>query len=304
MTLPPGIQTAVPVLSVSISVLALVIAIQSYRRKVGVYVRGVFSIASGRACNDFYVSEFILENLKDRAVTIFAIYLKIAHNYYLELENLEAHPLVLRPFETYRKQLGPIEFYGINTKKIMLNDLMRNENVKKRLVLSTSAGRYRVASNMRRWTPVLDFFTNHMTGLVRPVFLTHRGTYLGCNIAYVVEAVSPDGEAQIIPIHPEDYQLKVFRGFSLTKESLSSKETLDQFLQNQWNEGKLACRTFAVYDLQEWRQRNREFYSGGTINAKYYTAFQYYILGRLWSKYEDWKLKRENQKRMRKAASR
>ena len=298
MTLPPALSTTIPVLSLSISVLALVIAIRSYRRKAGIDVRGVFSFTSSRACNDEYVSQIILENLKDRAVTIFATYLKVGYSYYVELENFEAQPLVLRPFETYQKQFGPIEFYAVSNRRIILNELLRDERVKKRLVLSTPDGRYTVASRMRQWNPVADYFSNHLTGIVRPVALTHKGTYLGGNIAYMIE-VRTDDDEQIIPIHPEDYQLKRFREFSLTKESLSSKQALEQFLQKQMDEGRLPCRALRVWDLQEWRQENRDFYTGATIHAKSYTVFQYYVLGRFWSKYQDWKTKRENEKRTR-----
>jgi hypothetical protein len=83
------------------------------------------------SCNDVYVTEVILENLKDRAVTIFSIYLKIGHNYYVELENLEEKPLVLKAFETYRREFGPIEFYGINNNKIRLNDLLGDRMVRR-----------------------------------------------------------------------------------------------------------------------------------------------------------------------------
>jgi hypothetical protein len=131
MTLPPlTVSLTVSILSLSLAVLAFVIAIKNYRRKTGVNVRGVFTTGSAMACNDVFVTEVILENLKDRAVTIFAIYLKIGHNYYVELENLEEKPLVLKAFETYRREFGPIEFYGINDNKIRINNLLGDRRVK------------------------------------------------------------------------------------------------------------------------------------------------------------------------------
>jgi hypothetical protein len=148
-----------------ISVLALLFTIKNYRRKAGMHVRGVFTIEASRASDDVYIKEIILENLKDRAVTIFSIYLKIGHNYYVELENLQEKPLVLKPFETYRQQFGPIEFYGVNSNKIVLNDLLNNRTVRKQLVLSTADGKYQVPSSIRRWSPVGDFFRNHLTAL-------------------------------------------------------------------------------------------------------------------------------------------
>lgn len=70
-----------------ISTVALLFSAKTYRRKSGVFVRGNFSIASNRDCNDKYVASVILENLKDRAVTVFAIYLRIGYNYYIEIED-------------------------------------------------------------------------------------------------------------------------------------------------------------------------------------------------------------------------
>lgn len=292
------------VVPMGISVLALLIAIKNYRRKAGVNVRGVFTTASGRSCDDVYITEVILENLKDRAVTIFAIYLKIGYNYYLELENLEEKPLILKPFEAYRGQLGPIEFYGISGNKIILNGLFRDRTVRKQLVLSTSDGKYQVPSSIRRWSPIGDFFRNHLTAVIRPVYSTYKDTYLGGNIAYVVELVGQEGEEQIVPIHPRDYELQIFRNFTITKDSLSSKEALEQLLQKQMDEGKLPCKRYVVYDMQAWREKAHEFYSGAiTIQAKYCNAFQYYVMGRVLSKYADWKLNRENVLRAQETAA-
>jgi hypothetical protein len=292
MTLTP---LTVATVSVCLSVLALLIGFKNYRRKAGIHVRGVFSTASGTSCDDIYVTEVVLENLKDRAVTIFCIYLKIGHNYYLELENLEEKPLVLRAFETHRKEFGPIEFYGISSDKIMLKGLLRDRRVKKRLVLSTSDGQYRVPSSIRRWSPVGDFFKNHLTGVIRPVYSIHKDKYVGGNIAFVIEIVALGGDEEIVLIHPRDYELRRFRNFQLTRDSLSSKKALEELLQKQMDEGNLPCKSYVVYDLQAWREKAHEFYSGArTIQAQYYGAFQYYVLGRLRSRYDDWKLNREN----------
>jgi hypothetical protein len=88
-----------------------------------------------------FVSEVILENVKDRAVPIFGIYPRLGYSYYLEVEDFEDGPLLLRPYETYRKGFGPIEFYGINDNKIDLNDLLSNQRIKKSLFLSISDGK-------------------------------------------------------------------------------------------------------------------------------------------------------------------
>ena len=116
-----------------VSVFALIVATMNYRRKAGILVRGTFSIASSRAGNDAYVSSLGLDNLKDRALTIFAIYLRIGRNNYIRLEDLDESPLLLKAFETHTAQYGPIEFYGINTNKIDFNKLLRDPKFTKRI---------------------------------------------------------------------------------------------------------------------------------------------------------------------------
>jgi hypothetical protein len=167
-------------------------------------------------------------------------------------------------------------------------------------VLSTSDGKYQVPSSIRRWSPIGDFFRNHLTAIIRPVYATHKDKYLGGNIAYVIELVGQNGKEEIVPIHPKDYELKIFRDFSITKDSLSSKEALEQFLQKQMDEGNLRCKSYVVYDLHAAREKAHEFYSKAiTIQAKYCNAFQYYVMGRVLSKYADWKLNRESARRNR-----
>lgn len=290
-------QAAYYITAVCLSTMALAVTFRNYRRKSGVYVRGNFSIGSSIYCNDSYITHVILENLKDRAVTIFGIYLKVGHNFYIEVEDLEGKPLILRPYETYKKEFGPIEFYGINTNKISMNTLLKDTKVKKQLVLSTSDGKYKVPTNLRRWNPVWEFFQNHMTAVVRPVQSQFKEIGIGGNIKYVLEIMGENNKEEIIPIHPGDYQIKKFRDFNLTKEALESKEALELFLEGQVQIGKLSCKKYVVHDLRAWRERVHEFYTGETINAESVNWFQYRILGTVFTKYSDWKLKRENAKR-------
>jgi hypothetical protein len=302
--LPTVLSLSLSVTSLSIATLAFVIAVKNYRRKAGMYVRGSLTVASGRASNDPYVAEVLLENLKDRAVTIFAIYLKLGVNYYIELENLEENPLVLKAFETYRKKFGPIEFYGVNGNKINLREVFATAKAKKRLVLSTSDGKYVVPSSLRRWNPVEDYFRNQWTAIIKPVHSIFKDIYVGGNIAYVIEIVGTDGHEEIMPIHPKDYELKIFREFSLTQEALSSKQTLEEFLKGKMDEGKLPCKEFKVHDLADWRKIAHEFYAGGnTIDAEYIGRFRYYVMGRIFTRYSAWKIGRENKKLASKRAA-
>jgi hypothetical protein len=291
------------VAAICLSVIALFVATKTYLRKAGVLVRGAFSIASSRDCNDRYVSRVILENLKDRAITIFALYLRVGHSYYIEVEDFEEKPLILKPFETYQKEYGPIQFYGISNKRMNLNALLEDRKIAKRLVLSTPDGKYVVPTSMRTWSPIGDFFNNQMTAVVRPIRTLLKEKYIGGNIQHVIEFVGEGGTEEIIPIHPDDYELKVFRNFPLTRDSLASRDALDAYLQAQVDNGKLVCKSYVVHDVTTWRDRANEFYTGKTIEAKYYGLLQYHVAGWLFTRYSDWKLKRANATRIRRAGS-
>ena len=189
-------------------------ATRNYRRKSGISIWGSFQPISSYASSDDYICGLKLENKKDRSVTIFAIYLRISHNYYLELEDLEETPLVLRAFESYNKQFGPIEFHGVGNKRILLDHLIRDLSVKKQLILSTSEGRYKVPKRMKRWSPIPLFFKNHLTAVVKPITTTYKDVGIGGTMKFILEIVEKDGSETILPIHPDDYQLKKFTHFS------------------------------------------------------------------------------------------
>lgn len=215
------------------------------------------------------------------------------------MKTLIDKPLILRPYETYKKEFEPIEFYGINTNRINMNKLLEEAKIKKQLILSTSDGKYKVPTNIRRWNPVWEFFQNHMTAVIRPVKFTYKDTGLGGNIKYVLEIIGENDKEEIVPIHPRDYEIKKFRNFNFNKQALESKEALEQYLEVQIQQGKLSCKKYVVHDLKEWRERVHEFYNGKTIDAKYLNWFQYRVLGKIGTKYSDWKLKKENAKLQR-----
>jgi hypothetical protein len=296
---PVIISLCIGVFSLCIGVTALFIGIKNYLRKKGVHVRGIFTMRSSIECDDKYVSEVILENLKDRAITIFAIYLRVGHHCYIELENREDEPLVLKAFETYHKQFGASEFYSCNLHRIDLTDLFADDRAKKRLVLSTSDGKHIVPSIMRRWNPNYEYFRNYMTVIVHPVRSTVKGKDIGGNVKYVVELIPEKGEEEIVLLYSRDYETKRFREFDLTFESLSSKEALEQFFHKMQEEGKLQSTKIVVHDLEGWRKRKNHLYEKEPAKIEYASALEYRVKGRVYSKYENWKTDRNNARRLR-----
>lgn len=300
-----SLPLAISFLSATIAVLSLTIALKGYRRKAGVFVRGTFTMASSVDCDDMYVSSVILENIKDRAVTIFAIYLLVGHNNYVEVEQFEEQPLLLGPYQSYHKEFGPIEFYEMNLRRVKLDHLLGNRAVSRRLMLSTSDGRYKVRRHILRWNPVSIFFANHLTTIVHPVRSRFKHRDVGSNVSYVLELLGDEGDGQVILLRRDDYQVKIFRTFTFTEESLASKQQLADFLNEMASQGKLFSKAFRVHEMAEWRRLVHEDYSTSrVVQLEDFGWIRYRIIGRSLTALSDWKMRRTNKHQMDAARSR
>ncbi|MGX5673997.1 hypothetical protein [Thermomonas fusca] len=226
------------------------------------------------------MSNILIENIKDRSTTIFDIYLKVGHSIYIHLVEFEDSPLILKPYETYQKQFGPIEFYGFNLRKVDVNDLLDNHKLKKQLVLSTSDGKYVVPRHIGAWNPVGEFFRNQLTGILRPVPSRYKDTDLGSNIRYVVEVKDPQGKEHIVPVGRGDHDVRVFRNFRLSEESLKSKDNLELFLIERQIEGQLSATNITVHDVDQWREQNHNDYRKTPVKLASDSFFRYHVLGR------------------------
>ncbi len=285
---------AVYIVGTAISTTILLVAIWNYRRKSGTDVRGSYTVSSSIDCDDKFVSSVTLENQKDRALTIFGIYLQVGHPYYIELEDLEGSPLILRPYETYYKEYGPLEFYAVGMKKVDFNKLLDDRKVRKKLVLSTSQGRYVVRKFLNRWNPIIEFFRNSYAATARPIPSSYKDRALGSNVQYVVELSSKEGKEEVIPIHRRDHEFQKFRSFRLTPESLASKEALEEFLHVMRDEGKLSSVNITVLDVDAWREKSNADYEEPKIVLNDVNLLIFHVFGRLHSIYSDWQLKRRN----------
>lgn len=269
-----------PILGLVVAFIGLIFAIRNYLRKSGRKMRGNFQTASSIESNDQYISTITIENMKDRGVTIYAIYLRIGHNHFIELENFGDKPLVLKAYETYHKEFGPIQFYGFNMRRFRLNELLLDRRAKKRLVLSTGDGKYTVPKPIKKWNPASDFFRNNSTAIIRPTVLMFKDHYVGENIKYILEFVSDNKQEELVLLQPDEFRFNRFKNFRLTKESLETKENLELFLQDQKDLGKLSCSKFFVHDTTEWRKRTGEYFTE-EINAEYVGWFAYHVTARL-----------------------
>lgn len=291
----PSTSAIIAISAMIVSLVALIYTVKTYILKSGTNIRGSYGKCSSSIySDDQYVTNVTLENLKDRAIAIFEIYLKIGHNYFLEIETFDDQPLILKPFEVFYKEYDPIDLYSYGMSRIDLNKLLSNEKIKKQLVLSTSDGKYVVTSWIKRWNPIYDFFDNHLITVIQSCRTKYKGKSYGINVKYIVDIKMENGKEETIPIYPEDYKRKNFKKFNLSKESLDSKESLEEFLYEQVGNGLLNCKEITVHDFSVWRDEIYESENEKTIKAEYCNWFVYNFIGPLYTKLSDFRFHRKN----------
>jgi hypothetical protein len=281
------------ILSLPLSLIAIILAlitlaytIKTFLMKKGINVKCSYSIASSVECNDKYISDFILENRKDKSIVVFHIYMKIGNNYYLELEDFEDEPLIIKPFEVYRNSFDPILMYSVSSKRIQLDKLFDNNKVKKQILLYTTEGEYTVKAHIKLSNPISLFFKNYSTAVIKPLRLTHNNKSYGENIKYLVDFVSEKNDISTLALRKDSYRHK-YNNFILTKEVLTNKKSLEGFFTDLIQNNKLeGLKEVKVYDFEEGikkRFQNSIIDTDKIIEAKYYGLFKYYVLGKIFT---------------------
>jgi|LakMenE18May11ns_1017448.scaffolds.fasta_scaffold9911321_2 hypothetical protein len=238
------------------TILSLVYTALTFRLKSGIQIRGSFSLVSSSvSCQDGYIKSITIENLKDKAVVVYGVYLSLSSNCLLLLETLEEDPLILKPFEVYTKEYDPVDFYSMSMKSLDLRQMLKAERMNKiRIVLSTGEGLYHVKQSIRIRSPYGLFFRNYLTAIAQPIRSPHKGKAYGGNTKYLLELVDSNGEEACVPIYPEDHKVQRFRHFPLTHESLASRDSLEEYLRTKMEEGVLRCASLNVIDMQARRE--------------------------------------------------
>ena len=281
--------------SFAIAVLALVYTVRGDQRKTGMDIHYSFSVASSIWSKEKWVAEVRLENMKDRSVTIYKIYLEVGHGLYVEVEDFTENPMTLGPYSVYQKEYDPIEFYSEGMS--LITGVLDNENVRRRIVLTTSQGRHNPKPGIKAEDdPMVDsILKNYWTGVVRPVRWSFKGRCYGSEAKYIVTFEGNGGKEETVPIYPDDYRIKKFRDFGLTKASLQSKNALERLIQTEMTAGTLSCNAFEVFDLAPVRSRMLKDYST-SITVDLQGWFSHNVLGKCLTVWERWAQDRKNKK--------
>jgi hypothetical protein len=277
-----------------ISIIALYYTIVAFLLKSGHKIRCDITTTSTVYCKDKFISNIILENLKDRSTVIFSIYLKLARGNYILIEEFENEPLILRPFEVYQKSYDPIIMYSSGLKRIKIDKLLFDRKVTRKILLSTTDGKYTVKTNTKIWAPTPLFFKNYTTVIVNPIRLSYKDKQYGENIKYLVELKIKEQKDVIIPLKKDDYQIKIFDNFALTTDCLTSKKKLESFLNLQKEQNHISFDELKVIDFEEVILRRFAHYDKNIIELKDRSFFNYNILGRVYTYQKNRKLRKIN----------
>ena len=288
----------VSVLTLGVATIAAIYSYRGDRRKGGVDIRGYYSVSLSIEAEDTYIGEVVLENMKDRTVVVFGIYLEIGRGDYLQIEQFAEEPLLVQPFTVYRKEYEPVDMYSANLQRVRLDSLLApGRSPRKRLVLSTAQGRYSVKKSLYRWDPGLDLFRNHRTGVFKPLRSIYLGTAYGPKTQYLVELTTSSGKQEVIPIFPWDYRFSKFQRFNLSRECLQSRDALETFLRARVASGELPCLKLKVFDLAKIRHTRYETQYKNVIDITHQGWFAYHITGRLVTLWRDCKLRNSRRRR-------
>ncbi|MDP2850080.1 MAG: hypothetical protein Q8O20_03320 [Sulfuricurvum sp.] len=234
----------VSLIALVISLIALIYTIETYMLKSGIYLRGMYGITFFNSdSHQAFINQITLENIKDKAIIIFNISMKIGDNYILLLEDFKDEPLIIKPFEIYQKKYETVYCYISNMIKLDIQELLIDQDVKKIFILSTNHGRYEVKETVNFHHPLQELSLNSCTTLVHPCRSVYKSKVIGEDVSYII-----DMDDEVIFLHKGDEQLQIFNNFDLTSHSLTSRDNLEIFFEQQKQLGNIKYNFLQVID--------------------------------------------------------
>lgn len=294
-----ALSTLFAFLALILSVVAVYFTVVTFRLKKGSFVRGQYrTVSSSVATNDPYVCEVLLENLKDRSVVIFGIYLWLDHGYNLCIEEFEEDPLIISPFEVVRRKYDPLDGYSFNAKRLKIDALPENRR-RTKILLSTTDGMITVKKPVFINKPVYQWFKNHLIiqiGVDRTVF---RGKSYGGATKYLVNLLNDDELIEAVPLYGREQYYKWFRNLGGEASDLESADTVQKLFENVILDKKFKANRVEVIDYQEILSKRYENYNLKSKVAERHSWFFVHVVGRLSTVWDTRRLRRKNKARQK-----
>lgn len=298
------VSILVGLLSLFVSVIVLLITYKTWKLKSGNSVRAMYGITSSIAADGPYVSKVIVENLKDKELIIFAIYLKYGTNIYIDLLDIDNHydryHHILPPLSTRVFELGAPIYYHSSAREVDVEKLLRFDRYNGEIILLTNNGKIKAKHFKKGWSPISQYFKNYATIYVRPARLyTDSSCPLSHNQSehvidysaiekttkYVVKIRLNSGDTHQFYIS-DSYNYVIFQKLKFTPAILASKDALKEYLFESRDKNLLSFdEIIEIIDVQDAIQKDKKTLLSEKIDIIDKTDvqnwFQYYVVWKI-----------------------
>ena len=285
--------------SLFVSIIVLIITYRTWRLKIGQSVRASYDLTSSSPAGGPYVSRVVIENLKDKDLVIFNIYLKLGANVYIDLLNIDSHydkyHHIIPALSTRIFELGA-PFINIDGSIEVDFEKYRKELHHGKIILATNYGKIKAKRFKKGWSPISQYFRNYATVHIRtqrlylqtsvPASHVQSEQYIdytsvGKHVKYVVNLMLDTDKAFEFQIS-EHEKYVLFENLDFSESVLKSKETLKEYLLDCRDKNLVSFKEILnILDVQEFISENRKRLNLDSDNANSFqilNSFQYYII--------------------------
>jgi hypothetical protein len=264
-------------LSLIVALMGVWFAVAQYRLKRSIKVSAEYRLSMSADYNDYYPTKIILQNLKDKSEAVFAIHIRLGNNTYITMESFHDSPLVIQPFETIIRNYKPVSFYGCNSYKVDINNILKNSQGI--VVLTTNKGKYVTKRRKHYWNPVFDSLRNGAIAALKPQRVTatfpNGNEYtVPSNASFIVSCLQNDKRKATF-VYKEKLPYKHDSDiFELTPDVLTDKQSLHEHLTNLHTlqtSHDIDLDSIEVTDVVELPDYKRleDFYTKSTTQSSY-----------------------------------
>lgn len=272
-TLADKINIIIAASALIVSLIVLRITYITWKLKYGQAVRASIAIAR---TNKTYISNVVVENLKDRDLIIYAIYIKFGANVYIDLLDIDYHfdryTHIIPGLSTRIFELGPPLYYTKSSLEVDIEELLNNWTAGS-IVLHTNIGLIKAKKIKNNWLPIVQYFKNYGTSYIRPRrFYTKNSvpsskrqsenyidyTSYDSSVIYVVTLKFADGTFYDFEI-PPTHNYVPFQKLKFSDEVLANEDMLREYFINSRDKGLIKFEEIiGISNIQQIIEKDRK----------------------------------------------
>lgn len=288
-------------LSLIVAIIVLVITYQTWKLKKGQSARASISTASSSEIEGYYIYNIVIENLKERDLIIFGIYLRIGRNVYVDLLNIDSvydkYIHVIPSLSTRIFELGAPIYYTTGIEEIKIDELFHHK--KQKIILQTNFGKIKAKPFKKGWDPIYESFKNYSIVNIKPIrYYTQNSVPCSHNQSenfidytsvpktalYVIKLKFNDGSIKEYNIFKKDNN-PIFENLEFNDDNLKSIDSLNDYLIESRNKELIIFKEIIkIDDVQELIRKSKKGLSPVILTDKdipILNWFQFFILAQI-----------------------